>query len=207
MMSDADEEFILPETVKAYLTDRAIRTGVEALLTVKVNDLPRDLRINELGNYYAARAGAELTRLDWASTLYDLWDHIWGTVIGNDWLPATADELIDNDLSVTPQGCWADRALCVFHSKGGLHLSTGVAFESDKTQITFSLDNEDRALLHSLAPFEWHGAVEGDWEEWLVFTIDISPAESHFSLGALQAAAKLAIETVDATAASLLRSA
>ena len=195
MTADMISGFQVPATLQAYLTEPAIRTGVDALLMVKPDRLPPDLGIDELGDYYAARAAAELTRYDWAIALHGLWSQIWGEAIDSHWVPVSTETLIANELSVTPFDCWDQEGFCVYHAHADLYLSTGVSFDADRTQISFSIDNEEeQVLLRELSPFKWSDENDEDWPEWLVFDFAKSPLDPQFRFDDLQEAARKAVD-------------
>jgi len=194
MITDETPGFELPATLRGYLTEPAIRTGVDALLMVKSDSLPPDLRIDELGDYYAARAAAELTRYDWAAALYGLWTRIWAETLDNRWSQVSTETLMDDGHSVTPVACWDDEGFCVYHSKGSVTLSTGISFDSGTTQISFSVDNDQGPMLRrDLTPFKWCDEDDDDWPEWLVFNYPVSPLDPLFQFDELRNAASKAV--------------
>lgn len=183
----------IPATVKAYWTDASIKAGVDALLAIKPSTVPQDLRLEEFGDYYAARAAAEMTRFDRALSLFDIWRAIWGHAIGPDWIPASRDAMIYNELSITPEGCWNDACFCVFHSRGQANLSTGVGFTDKWIEIVFSVDDDTGPLLRALETFEWRDEDQADWPGWLTFKLKKSPWDESVSWTALRTVAKQAV--------------
>lgn len=183
----------IPATVKAYWTDASVKAGVDALLAIKSSTLPQDLRLEEFGDYYAARAAAELTRFDRASSLYDIWRSIWGHAIGRDWVPASHDAMFYNELSITPEDCWNDECFCVYHSRGKLNLSTGVGFTDKWIEIVFSVDDDTGPLLRTLDTFEWRDEDHADWPGWLALKLKKNPWDESLSWTVLRSAAEQAV--------------
>lgn len=191
----------IPATVKAYLTDASIKAGVDALLAIKPSTVPQDLILEEFGDYYAARAAAEITRYDRASSLYDIWRWIWGDAIGPDWLPASRDALIEKELSITPESCWDDACFCVFHSRSQVTLSTGVGFTDKWIEIVFSVDDDTGPLLRALDTFDWRDEDHADWPGWLNLKLKKSPWDESLSWTALRNGAKQAVAAANKIAA------
>jgi len=196
MIESAEQTFELPPTVRAYLTDPAIRVGVDALLGVKSGGLPPDLRFSELSDYYAAQAAAELTRYDWAATLHRLWSLTWGAALTPTWKPVSIEEAAVYDIAVTPMACWTEDSFSFYHRHGIHKLFTSVAFDTDETHIAFSLETEDETLIEEdHGDFIWRR--DDDWGGWLVMTVPASPVGQDFPLAELAFSAAAAVASAN----------
>lgn len=190
------QTFTLPQTVTDYLTNGALRTGVDALADVPVDTLPPDLAFDELSTYYAARSAAELIRFDFAAALWDLWRVIWAPVIPSGWTEASPSDLIEDEYSVTPEACWDEDAIALYHCRGDYYFSTAVSFDAAGSHIGFSVERKTGRTLEAFDPFTWRDDKE--WSEWLVYSLPHSPADPNFALDDLKAKALLAAGAAEA---------
>jgi len=196
MIESAEQTFELPTTVRAYLTDPAIRVGVDALLGVKSGSLPPDLQFSELSDYYAAQAAAELTRYDWAAALHRLWSLTWEAALAPMWKPVSIEEAAAYDIAVTPTACWTDDSFSFYHRHGIHKLFTSVFFDTDETHIAFSLETEDEVLMEEdCCGFVWRS--DDDWNGWLVMTAPASPVGQDFPLAELALSAAAAVASAN----------
>lgn len=191
MTTPKKPSFHLPPTVRDYLSDAAIRTGVDALLGVKDKSLPPSLLHEELADYYAARGAAELVRFDWATALLALWNATWGSVLEPAWKPAALETLVKEGFAVTPTACWDEDAICFYHEIGTHFLATAVSFDQSETVIAFWYQ---KGKGKPLASFEGFAAKQQDeWDdEWLLHRSPVSPAGEKFSVAKLRTAAQSA---------------
>ncbi|WP_380784906.1 hypothetical protein [Sphingomonas sp. R86521] len=184
MTDAAERSFDVPATVNAYLTDPAMRAAVDALLEARPGSLPAGLRLNELADYLAARAAAELTKYDWAIAMHALWDATWGAGLGPAWRPATIDEALDEEFAITPESCWNEGSFAFRHVRGLHTFFSAVAFDQSQTQLAFSVETADEALAtEGGGGFVW--MEDEDWTGWLVTTIPRSPAHPDFAIADL----------------------
>lgn len=195
-MTDAnDRKFELPATVRAYLTDPAIRTGVDALLEIRPEDIPPDLRLDEMADYLTARAAAELTKFDWATALHNLWASTWQAALNPAWRPASLEILIAEEFAIAPQACWDGNSFSFYHVRGIHRLYTAVSFDRYQTQIAFSFETEEMALASApFGDFVWR--EDDDWTGWLVMTLPFSPAHPDFRIAELDRAVQAALAVV-----------
>lgn len=186
-----------PETVRGYLADPAIRTGVDALLKFGGGALPHGLRLDELGAYFTARGSAELTMYDMAETLRQLWSLVWGARLGPEWTAAPLEELIREDYAVTPRSCWEERSFSHYHRHEPHILYTSVQITERQTSVAFSIEVEAGDPLWSadFAPFAWRD--DDEWWGWLVFSISTNPSRADFDISRLHEAANIALEQVE----------
>lgn len=188
--------FVLASSVRSYLNDQAIRTGVDALLGVKQNSLPPDLLPEELADYYAARGAAEMVRFDWAATLLSLWNATWGVAIGPAWKPASLATLVKEGYAVTPAACWDDDAMCFYHKSGQHFLATAVSIDSHETVLAFWYQKGNNKALGSFDKFVSKEHDEWD-DEWMLQRFPFGPSSPKFALEKLTAAARLAAAEAD----------
>lgn len=198
-----NNEIEMPPTVSAFFADPAVRTAVEALLEMEADVLPPGLQFAELDTYYRARGGAELTRYDIAHLLQRLWNWIWGRQIGPHWCPATLDEMIEEDLAVTPEQIWADKSFTVYHHQNDYVLYTNISIAPGSLGIAFSLEHGTSGevlILEDFPPFRWHD--DEDWSGWQVTTTKFDPKGSLPDLSPLLEAAMNAWSAAEATVAT-----
>ena len=69
--------FTFPETYRAYLSDAAVRSAVEHILSSKKLEVPADLEWNRLPDFHAAVLAAHQVRSDYATALHCLWNKVW----------------------------------------------------------------------------------------------------------------------------------
>ena len=67
----------IPESYRAYCTDRAVQTAVDHILESKTLDVPTDLEWDELSKFHRAVLSAHQVRCEFAIFLHELWDEIW----------------------------------------------------------------------------------------------------------------------------------
>lgn len=190
-----EQPFDMPLSVRSYLTDSAVRAGVEALLAVPANTVPEGLEWEELGDYLAARTAAELTRFEWAIMIRQLWEWIWTDLEIESWKPGDVKEMADEGQTVTPALCWEEKSFSLWHEHGKRFLYTGVTITRKSTQVGFSLEDAKAPLLKGDdAQFAW--TDDGNWNGWFVATVPGTPADPDFDLGQLRRLAGLALERV-----------
>lgn len=100
----------VPEPVHRYLTDAAIRAGVDSLVGYGHKKVPSGLAWRELPDFYAAALAAVHVQITWASFLERVWRDVWpGTISG--WEPLDPDEQIQEagDLSPSVHQCWEEQ--------------------------------------------------------------------------------------------------
>lgn len=188
-------DFTIPASVHGYLSDPAIRAGVDALLDVKPDALPPELGWEEFEDYLSARAAAELTKSEWPIMLLQLWNSIWKPNIGADWKFSSFDALTEDDYAVSPADCWDNNWMQLRHQRGPHLFYTLVHVDARKTTIGFSIETEADALLdHDVGEFVWR--IDDEWFGWLTYSVSNSPADPNFELAALQEQARRALEYV-----------
>lgn len=204
-MTDSNKGPTLPGSVTAYLSDAATRAGVDALLAVDADSLPPEIEWDELGDYLAARAVAELTRAEFALAMHTLWRSIWEPVIPSAWDPLTPERMDEEGQSVSTGVIWEEKAYTLFHERDGATLYTLVGVHRRKLVIAFSLERRDRAQIKDdVAGFVWRD--DAQWEAWMLLSEGLSPgADGIPDLSSLQAAAKRAMAAVEALPAPARR--
>jgi hypothetical protein len=194
-MTDGPE---MPATVAAYLRDPAVRTAVDALLTVEAFTLPPGLEWDELDTYYRARGGAELTCCDMAHFLRQLWKAIWGEQIGMHWNPAPLGELIDEEYAVTPDTIWSEKSFTVYHNQKPYVLYTDVELEPNTLSIGFSIEDANAEIVlidKDWPPFRWRD--DDAWSGWQVLEIKCEARGQLPDLAPLKKAAANALAAAD----------
>ena len=184
----------LPASVRAYLTEPAVRTGVDALLAVEADALPDGLEWHEFADYIAARAAAELTRSEWAVAIHRLWRRVWGGIEADGWRSAPFDELVEQDYAVTPATCWEEQRFSLWHVRGAVTLYTAVRVTRSTFQVAYSLETRKVLVQSDDEHFAW--THKGEWPGWMVATLRRSPADPAFSDDELQALASTAMDRI-----------
>ena len=68
----------IPESYRAYCTDRAVKTAVDHILeSKKTLGVPADLEWADLPKFHKAVLSAHQVQCEFAIFLYELWDEIW----------------------------------------------------------------------------------------------------------------------------------
>lgn len=199
-MTDKPE---MPATIAAFLKDPAVRTAVEALLTVGDNTLPPGLEWDELDTYYRARGGAELTRHDMAHYLRQLWKTIWGDHVGPQWLPAPLGELIEEEYAVTPSMIWNEKSFTVYHYQKPYVLYTDVELGPNALSIAFSIEDDEEGVVlmdEDFESFRWRD--DNIWNGWQVFESKVDARGELPDLALLRTAAVNALAAADAAVAT-----
>jgi hypothetical protein len=187
----------LNPSVVAYLTDRAIRTAVDSLLQFKISNMPPGLAVGELGEYFPARAEAELTRYEYAEALHRLWWEVWGSKIDPLWVSPDIDALVSAEQVVTIEAMWHDKWFSIYQERGNTFLYSFVEFTPEAVSIGYSLEDDVVPLLkEGHGPFVWHEG--GNYEGWLVATWPMSIARADFDWMGVRAAASAALKQVEA---------
>lgn len=99
----------LPESVYQYLTDPAIRAGVDSVLEYGSKKLPPGLEWAELPQYFRAVVAASSVQADWALALENLWRRVWPSQpVG--WSAVSVDEQSTRafDAHVSIDKCWSE---------------------------------------------------------------------------------------------------
>ncbi|WP_156025000.1 hypothetical protein [Sphingomonas phyllosphaerae] len=199
-MTDGPE---MPATVAAYMRDPAVRTAVDALLTVEADTLPPGLEWSELDTYFRARGGAELTRHDLAHFLRLLWNAIWGEQIGAYWDPAPLAELVDEEYAVTPDLIWGEKSFTVYHYQKPYVLYTHVELEPHALSIGFSIEDQDADVVlidEDFPPFRWRD--DNAWSGWQVLETKCEVPGTLPDLAPLRKAAADALRAADEAVAA-----
>ena len=197
-MTDVLDRPTLPKSVAAYLSDSATRAGVEALLAVEADTVPPEIEWDELGDYLAARAVAELTRAEFALAMHTLWQSIWGRLISATWDAQTPERMDEEGQAVSTGAIWDEKAFTVFHKRDGATLYTLVGLHRRKLTIAFSLERRDRAQIKSdVDGFTWRDDTQ--WAAWMLLAEGSAPSgDDNPDLSSLQAAAERAMTAVEA---------
>jgi hypothetical protein len=188
----------LTKSVTAYLTEPATRAGVDALLAVDADSLPPEIEWDELSDYYAARAVAELTRAEFAIALYDLWRAVWSPVVPDGWRLPDPEELVEEGQSVSTGTIWEEEAFSLYHERGDLVLFTLIGIHRRKITVAFSLERKDKPQIKGdLDGFTWRD--DNSWEGWMLLTPGVeASSDGTLDLSKLHSAAKAAIAAVEA---------
>lgn len=199
MQDTTGEQLLVPESVKLYLSDAAVRFGVDTLLSHKPSTIPTDLTISELKGYYAARAAAELTRYEWAETLFDLWQLVWGRHLSK-WPAAPLDQMLDDESAIRPEDCWDSSAFDLRHRRGSLTLATGVEIGPERTLIAIALESRDGSDTFSLDAFRLVEDEDESWDGWLVRSIPYGLQDTGCVLNELLQASAAALQQIEQVA-------
>lgn len=102
-------ELMLPESVRQYAIDPAIRSAIVTLLHDRdafVSDLDRA----DLPNYYRATLAAHHFVADWGVFGGALWDATWQEALrrSSRWTLLSVGEVIQEEWSITPDELWSD---------------------------------------------------------------------------------------------------
>lgn len=192
MTDEHDERLQLRPTVEAYLTDAAVRTGVDALLEVKAGRLPPGLELGEVDDYLTARGAAELTRFDFAAMLNELWNITWLAALPKFWRPLSIDEAVALECIIAPNDCWEEGTFSFCHVHNGFWIYTAVAVTQHSTEIAFSVEAKTGKAVakEDFADFTWRD--DDAWSSWLVGAPSPSPASTAFKLSVLREAVRVA---------------
>ena len=204
-MTERTNGATLPSSVAAYLAESATRAGVDALLAVDAGSLPPEIEWEELGDYLAARAVAELTRAEFALAMHVLWRSIWEPAIPSRWDALTPEMMDEEGQAVSTGAIWDEKAFFRFHKRDGATLHTLVGLHRRKLIIAFSLERRDRAQIKGdVEGFTWRD--DAQWEAWMLLTDGLLPsADGRLDLSPLRAAAERAMAAVEAVPAPVKR--
>lgn len=100
-------DLIVPESIRLYATDPALRTAIHMLRNSK---LPPGLEKSELKRYYLADLAARRFVADWGVFALGLWEASWGSVFAaqSTWKLLSAAEVAKESWSVLPSHLWLD---------------------------------------------------------------------------------------------------
>jgi hypothetical protein len=198
-MSSDQKRHALPKSASDYLADPATRAAVDALLAVDADSLPPEVEWEELDDYFAARAVAELTRAEFAVGMHALWRAIWAPVIPTTWKMPDPEELVEEGQSVSTGAIWEAKSFSLFHERGDLALFTLVGLNRRRLTLAFSCERRGKPQIKGdLGEFTWRD--DSYWDRWMLLTPGVtSAADGTLDVSELQAAAKLAIAAVEAT--------
>ena len=88
----------IPESYRAYCTDRAVRTAVDHILAESDKlGVPSDIEWDELPKFHRAVLSAHQVRCEYANYLIDLWEHIWQPALANCGFDATHRTIADTE--------------------------------------------------------------------------------------------------------------
>ena len=197
-MTDELKNVALPKSVIAYLSDPATRAGVDALLAIEADSLPPEIEWEDLGDYFAARAVAELTRAEFAVALHLLWRVIWWPIIPEKWTLPPPEDLDEAGEGVSTGVIWDEKAFFVYHEWGDLALYTLVGLNRRRLAVAFSFERRDRPQIKGgVDGFTWRD--DAHWGGWMLLTEGVTPDDDgRLDLPSLCAAAEHAIAAVEA---------
>ncbi|SFO44982.1 hypothetical protein [Sphingomonas sp. OK281] len=193
-----DDRLPLQPTVFAYLTDPAVRTGVDALLAVRNGQLPPGMNLSELEDYLTARGAAELTRYDWAAMLHLLWEVTWGNGLPSTWRKLSVDEALETECIVRPDDCWENGSFTFCHTHNGYWIYSAVSVTQECTEIAFGVETKSGKSMAKTAFADFTWKDDDDWNSWLVRAPSASPAAADFKLSTLREAVRMARENIEA---------
>lgn len=88
----------IPESYRAYCTDRAVRTAVDHILNKSDKlDVPPDIEWDELPKFHRAVLSAHQVRCEYANCLIDLWKCIWQPALDNCGFEVTPRTIADTE--------------------------------------------------------------------------------------------------------------
>ena len=88
----------IPESYRAYCTDRAVRTAVDHILGESDKlGVPSDIEWDELSKFHRAVLSAHQVRCEYANYLIDLWEHIWQPALDNCGFEVTPRTIVDTE--------------------------------------------------------------------------------------------------------------
>ena len=96
-------ELVVPESVRLYLTDAAVRSAIDALLD-EDKSFAADLDREDLPNFYRATLAAHAFRADWGIFGLELCDATWGAALADfpSWRQLTTAEVVQAAWAVAP---------------------------------------------------------------------------------------------------------
>lgn len=195
-----DVESHVPVSVRDYLSNdpgvRSVRMAVDSLLDHPLDQVPKSLAWEELGDFYRARAAAELTKIEWSTAVKNIWQHVWGNNMGPGWKIGSVDELFRNQI-IAIEECWEESCFCVVHYCRDLEFYTAIQLQSDEITIFFSLEKSGKPLIREgVDGFNWSGK-KTDWEDWNMAVLSGNLCEQPDVIDAASAAARNAITARD----------
>ena len=164
----------IPESVRHYLSDPAIKSSVDLLTEIKKDGLPAGLENwNDYGDFLSARAAAHLTKAEYPIALWLFWRHVWEGNIPEQWQMRSPDYVGDD--MVGPLTCWEDENLVVQSDCRKIELYTLVGFSSASTTVGFAVENESGPLISkSEGSFRWKKDQELDGYLTKVWDVSIT---------------------------------
>lgn len=169
-------EPIMPDSVRDYMTNAAVRAAVDHLLQLKASALPGEVvEWPEVRNYHRAYLSAAQIRAEYAIYLMDVWQNVWAPAIKA--FQPTAYLLTpkeQNDLGYepqSPQAVW-DEGHCRTLTTSSLPtmvVATSVALEPDGIALWFGCwDRTDRTEVSdqlSLPSSDWLPLPSDGWRK------------------------------------------
>lgn len=162
----------IPESYRAYCTDRAVQTAVDHILD-KSNKLgvPPDTEWDELPKFHRAVLSAHQVRCEYAIYLIDLWEHIWQPALDECGFEVTSRTIAESEgwarYDLDTYTIWDHMFFRVFDILGDTHftLALGTYTDEDK-QIRLSLsfwnDPDEVSRLDELDLGNGWGEVDED---------------------------------------------
>ena len=71
----------LPESMKAYYGDPAVKLAVDTILSNKKLAIPSDMRWEEFPAFYGATLAAHQVQVEFALFMFELWNIVWNPVL------------------------------------------------------------------------------------------------------------------------------
>lgn len=190
---------LLPDSVKAYLTEPRIRRGVDKMIDLE-RALEPGLAFDELEDFYAARAASETVRLDWPIATIRLFRATWGGVVARHGLETTLDEDVD---TIGPDGLFNGDPLTVVFD-GNRKVFLAVRLGTDRTDFGYSVeDDEGNELCNSSKTALRIDGDDDHFDDWYLYSQYVAITDARFDWAAFADARDEAAELIAAALRSV----
>lgn len=147
----------VPESLRSYFTDPAIRSVVDHMLDAKASELPTDLDWDEISDFHRAHASAAKVRADYAVLLLELWDAVWKAPLkDNEITEDVPFSKYPDDTLPSPKVVWDDCLYRIFEVGKDVRLQAGLGIPNAGHLVAyFKPEQSGRPYPELVLPASW----------------------------------------------------
>lgn len=171
----------IPESYRAYCTDRAVRTAVEHILgSTKALDVPTDLKWDELPKFHKAMLSAHQVRCEYAIFLHELWNAVWQPAVDRnnmEFIPKTVadtEQWRGGDHCLDTYSIWNwmfARVLDIDDTEYVLDIGAYVDNQNRVRLTLYLWDQEnDKSITNELDLGDWRPPEDNDHDDGYVYS-------------------------------------
>ena len=200
----------IPESYRAYCTDRAVRTAVDHILESKKLGVPTDLEWDDLPKFHRALLSARQVQCEYAIFMHELWNAVWQPAMDRNNMEFTPKTVADtqqwlDDYSLDTYSIWNNglfaHVLDIDDTEYVLDIGAYVDNENRVRLTLYLWDQEnEKSITNELDLGDWRPPEDNDHDDGYVYSsTKLAPIvnDGYIDLAPLHMAADAALAAVE----------